>query len=433
MSEIFAADAKFEPYWWEAAPRPASDGDPIPSKTDVAIVGSGYAGLSAALTLARAGRSVTVLEANAPGEGASSRSGGMVGGGHRQNFTGLAKRYGEETAVALMQEGLNSLAFAKDLIKREKIDCQYQPTGRFRAAWSVGLYDAMAREIDLLRSRIGLDANMISAAEQHSEVATDAYHGGCVYHNHGGLHPGLFHLGLLDRAIEAGAAVAGHAAVTAIEREESGFVVTTARGKVKARNVLVATNGYTGGVTPQFRARLLPVAAYLVATVPLGEARVRELIPGGRMIVETRARQSYYRPSPDGERIIFGARAALREIDTRTSAKTLHRLLVDLFPSLAGVKLSHSWTGFIAFARDNVTHIGVREGLHYALACNGSGVAMAPYAGHKAALKLLGSPEGRTAFDGMEFARMPTFRGRPWFLPALDAYYRLVDRWQGSR
>ena len=138
---------------------------------------------------------MAVLEANAPGEGASSRSGGMVGGGHRQGFTDLAKRHGEDLAVALMQEGLNSLAFVKNLITREKIECQYQPTGRFRAAWSPGRYDAMAREIDLLRPRISLEANMISAAEQYAEVATDAYSGGCVYHDHGALHPGLFHLG----------------------------------------------------------------------------------------------------------------------------------------------------------------------------------------------------------------------------------------------
>ena len=151
------------------------------------------------------------------------------------------------------------------------------------------------------------------------------------------------------------------------------------------------------------------------------------------MIVETRSRHCYYRPSPGGDRLLFGGRAALHPIDLRRSAKRLHRFMTRLFPSLAGVRVTHSWTGNIAFSRDQLTHIGVRDGVHYALACNGSGVAMAPYAGHKAALKLLGSAEGRTAFDAFEFRAYPFYDGRPWFLPLVEGLYRARDAWEERR
>ena len=431
--DVLTPDAKFTPWWWEAAPRPDHSEVPVPAEIDVAIVGSGYAGLSAALTLARAGRSVAVFEAGDPGFGASSRSGGMIGSGHRmgsKGFAGLAEELGEARAIALLKEGVSALEFATGLIERESIDCKFKRVGRFRAACRPQDYDTIGHDIDLLRRKIGIDVDMVPASGFAQEVATDRYFGGCVFHEHGGLHAGLFQLGLLDRASAAGAVVCGRAAVSGIDGHQGAFEIVTARGRCRAREVIVATNGYTGPLTPAFRRRLIPIASFIIATEAIGEDRVRQEIPSSRMIVETRSRHCYYRPSPDGERIIFGGRAALRPIDLRTSARRLHRFMTRLFPSLAEVRVTHSWTGNIAFARDHLTHIGVRDGIHYALACNGSGVAMAPYAGHKAALKLLGSPDGRTAFDEFEFKAYPFYRGRPWFLPVVDWLYQARDAWE---
>ncbi len=431
--DIFTPDAKFTPWWWETAPRPDHSQVPIPRRVDVAIVGSGYAGLSAALTLSRAGREVAVFEAGDPGFGASSRSGGMIGSGHRmgsKGFSGLAEEFGEARAIAVLKEGVNALEFTTALIEREGIDCSFRRVGRFRAACRAQDYDGIGRDVDLLRRKIGIDVDMVPAAGSSQEVATTRYYGGCVFHEHGGLHPGLFQLGLLDRAQEAGAAVCGQAAVEGIDGQCGAFEIRTARGRTCARDVIVATNGYTGALTPAFRRRLIPISSFIIATEPIGEEAVRQAIPSRRMIVETRSRHCYYRPSPGGERILFGGRAALYPIDLRTSAKRLHRFMTRLFPSLAGVKITHSWTGNIAFARDHFTHIGVRDGIHYALACNGSGVAMAPYAGHKAALKLLGSPDGRTAFDQCEFKAYPLYDGRPWFLPVVDWLYSARDAWE---
>ena len=432
-NNIFAPDAKFTPWWWEAAPRPNYSQVPIPNEVDVAIVGSGYAGLSAALTLARAGRSVAVFEVGDPGFGASSRSGGMIGSGHRmgaKGFSSLAEELGEARAVGLLKEGVNALAFATGLTERENIDCQFKRVGRFRAACRAQDYDAMGREIDLLRRKVGIDVDMVPAAGSTQEVATDRYFGGCVFHEHGGLHAGLFQLGLLERASEAGAVVCGQAAVTGIDGNQGSFEIRTVRGQTQARDVIVATNGYTGPLTPAFRRRLIPIASFIIATEVIGEDLVRRVIPSGRMIVETRSRHCYYRPSPDGDRIIFGGRAALRPIDLKTSARRLHRFMTRLFPSLSGVKVTHSWTGNIAFSNDQLTHIGAHDGIHYALACNGSGVAMAPYAVHKAALKVLDSAEGRTAFDEFEFRAYRFYAARRLLLPAVDWLYQARDAWE---
>ncbi len=421
---IFTENLKLTPWWWEAAPRPTTPPSALPAEADVVVVGSGYTGLSAALTLARAGRSVLVCEAEDPGAGASARNGGMIGSGHRTSFAALTTRYGEAAATALLREGDNALEFTTGLIGDEAIDCHFHRSGRFRAACRAADYDTIGREIDILRDKIGLDADMVSRADQQREVATDFYHGGCVYHRHGALHPGLFHLGLLDRALGAGAIVAGRTPVIAIDRAGPAFRVKTPGGTIAAGNVIIATNGYTGGITPALRRRVIPLSSYIIATEELSAERIRAIIPSRRMIVEDRALHGYYRPSPDGRRILFGGRAALHAIDPRRAGRRLFRYLVDLFPDLSAVRISHSWGGHIAYTWRAMPHIGCRDGIHYALGYCGSGVAMAPYLGFRVAHKVLGTADGDTAFDGIEFPAVPLNAGHPRLLPAIDLYYR---------
>jgi glycine/D-amino acid oxidase-like deaminating enzyme len=429
---VLTEDARFEPIWWEAAGPAPLDETPLPAGVDVAVVGAGFTGLSAALALLRAGRSVLVLDAGVPGKGASTRNGGMIGSGHRVGLGGLTRRYGRQTALTLLKEGLAAQDFTMDLIERELIACHLVRCGRFRGAWRPADYEAMGRELDELRRAIGLKADMVTRKEQHREVASDAYSGGVVYHRHGGLHPGLFHWGLLARVQAAGGAVAGRTPVTAILREAGGLEVTTPRGRISARDVVVATNGYTGALTPALRRRLVPVPSYMVATEPLPAGTLERLIPGGRMIVESRSRHCYFRPSPNGRRLLFGGRAAVNVVDTRRSARILHRLMTSVFPELAAVRSSHSWRGFVAFSRDYLPHLGRRDGVHFALAYNGSGVAMAPYLGYKVAQKVLGRSEGDSPFDATPFRAIPFYTGRPWFLPAVELAYRWRDRREGS-
>lgn len=421
-----------EPYWWDAAPREAPLETGLPKRCDVAIIGAGYAGLSAALTLARAGRSVIVLEAGAPGQGASSRSGGMIGHGHRLSYARLIEVYGAPKAKALIREGMASLEFAKTLIAHEKIDAGLQLCGRMRGAWTDADFAAMGRDAAALRRDFGMPVEVLSRADVSREMAADCYKGGLLFPAHGGVHPALFHQGLLQTARAAGAVVAGATPATAVQREADGFVVQSARGSVVAGQVVATTNGYTGSTTPALARRLVPMPSFLIATEPLGAERVRSLIPNGRMIVETREKHLYYRPSPDGTRIVLGGRAALHPIALDLAAERLMHELRAIFPALNGSRVSHVWTGNVAMTRSDLPGIGQRDGVWYALGCNGSGVALMPYLGHKLALKILGRPDGKTAFDDIPFAAVPFYSGTPWFLPLMTWWFRARDKMRGN-
>lgn len=416
-----------DPYWWEAAPREQDAPTALPERVDVAVVGAGYAGLSAALTLARAGRSVLVCDAEAPGYGGSSRSGGMVGHGHRLSYTKLAELHGRDKARDLIAEGIASLDFVIGLIEQEGIDARFRRVGRFRGAATPGDYDVIAREAEALRRDLGLPVEVVPRAEQHREIATDLYHGGLVFPTHGGLHPALFHTGLLRVARAAGVTVAGRTPVLGVRREAAVFTVATPLGDVAARDVLVTTNGYSPRALGGVARRVVAMPSFLIATEKLGANRVGALVPNGRMLVETAATHLYFRPSPDGERIVLGGRAALHPIPLDAAARRLGELLVRVFPQLDGVRLTHAWTGNVAMTRTDLPGIGRHEGLWYAVGCNGSGVAMMPHLGRKLALKALGDPEGRTAFDDLPPPPVPFLAFRPLIQRALTYWWRGKD------
>jgi len=431
---IYVEGARFTPYWWEAAPRPEPAPVAPPASVDVVVIGAGITGLSAALSLSRGGRSVVVFEAGAVGEGASSRNGGMCGGAFKIAFSELAAKIGAEAAAEIWRDGCRALDFLADLIAREGIQCHFARMGRFVGAHTPGHYEAMARETELWRRHVGIEADMLPRAEQGAEIGSPVYHGGRLIHRDGGLHPGLYHQGLYDRATAAGALVAADTPVTAVAREGQGFTVTTPRGRMTARDVIVASNGYTGRATPYFRRRLIPVGSFMIATEPLPAETMARLIPKGRMITDTKRILSYYRPSPDGTRILFGGRAAYgQNEDLRRTGAILRDHMCRIFPELEGTRLTHSWTGNVAFTFDRMPHVGVHDGLHYAIGYCGSGVVKATYYGHKTALKVLGDKDAATALDGRPFPSLPFYSGDPWFLPLVATYYHALDRLAGGQ
>ncbi len=417
-----------EPYWWEAAPLTTLPQLPVAPSTDVVIVGAGYTGLSAALTLAKAGRSVQVFDRQKPGEGASSRNGGIASGSLRPSLAELTAKFGEERARGVLLEAKLAREDLARTIRDEAIDCDFQMTGRFTGAASPAAFERLSREADMLRRDFGIDARAVPRAEQKEYLGSDLYHGGLARTDIGGLHPAKFHRGLMQAALKAGAVIHGETAVTSYERRGDSYLVATARGPVKARNLLVATNGYTDGVDKWLRRRLVPVRSRIIATAPLSGNLMKQLMPKGVMAGDTRRLHYYYRPSPDGSRILYGGRDGNVAGDGNGATNLLKRGLVQVFPILSDVELTHSWYGHVAMNRDMFPRVFHRNGTGYAVGYCGSGLVWAPWAGKKAALQILESEDGRTALDFRPPAAIPLYNGTPWFMPGVFAWLRIRDR-----
>jgi glycine/D-amino acid oxidase-like deaminating enzyme len=428
---------KATPYWWEAAPLRPLPQLPLPKNLDVLIVGAGYAGLSAGLVLTREGRSVAAFDAMTPGEGASTRNGGITSGTIRPDYATMARRFGEEKALAIEAEGKAAREFLYEFIKTEGIACDFQPAGQFKGAFGYEQYEAMARTAERLATRLRIEAYAVPYAEQRKYIGTDVYRGGTVRMDIGGLHPAKFHAELLRVALASGLVVHARTPVISIKREGAGFRVGTAAGPVKARQVLVCTNGYTDGAVPFLRRRLVPVRSRIIATEELAPEVMTRLMPKRMMITENREVGFYYRPSPDGKRILLGGRDSSRVGDPVAPKLLLRSGLVNLFPELESVRLSHSWFGNVAMNRDMIPRIFQKDGIVYATGFCGSGVVWAPWIGMRAAHKLMGHDEqARTAFDFRPPAFIPFYRGNPWFMPAFIQTYRMRDRialWRASR
>ena len=401
---------------------------------DVGIVGAGFAGITAALTLARAGRSVVVFDAMRAGEGASSRNGGICSGNIKYNFPALIGKYGLDQAKAIYAEGIDARTALINMIDEEKIDCGFQSVGRFDGANHVRDYDAMGRETDLLNKHLDFGAYMVAKSDQRAELGTDFYQGGRVRPDVGGVHPAELHQGLYERALAAGVTVIDQTTVTAILRDTDGFTLSTARGSVKVGECIVATHGYTDEVTDWLRRRIIAIPSQIIATDTLDPKLLERLMPKRRMIGDTRNLYNYYRPSPDGTRIIFGGRRGAHTDDDMQKCMHLYTNLVEVFPELEGVSLTHTWWGYTGYTFDFIPHLRVNDGIHYATGFCGSGVVWAPWLGRKAAHMILGnSQEAQTLFSQRPFPTRPFYHGNPWFIPYVIRWYGLKDRFMYGR
>ena len=428
---VLDPQARFEPYWWAAAkPERLAVGAPA-ARYDVAVIGSGFTGMRAALELARAGRSVVVLDQEPAGSGAARRNAGYLGRVLKKSLPALMAKHGEAEGIALYRELGEAFAGTIDFIAQEGIDCRLTRHGRYIAATSTAHYDAMAVELEAMRRHLGYPYEMVPAAEQRREFGSDAYRGGAVIPDLAAIHPGLYHLGLTQRAQAAGVVICDDVAVHAVQPEKGGISIATDRGTITAKDAIIATNGYTprgsmGGFAWLAR-RVIPFQAYMAATEVLTEAQLDAAIPKRRTVLDSNTNIDFFRPAPDSSRLLFGGGTGVPRGGFEEIARFLHGLLGRVLPQLKTARLEWVWTGFCAGTFDMMPHIGGAEHVWYGLGYNFAGIPMGTHFGRKLAALVMDRPEGRSEFAAQPFPTLPLYRGNPWFVPMAMRYFDWKD------
>jgi glycine/D-amino acid oxidase-like deaminating enzyme len=420
-------DYERRPYWHATMPPlPDRTGRDLPDSVDTVVVGGGYTGLAAARALARGGATVAVLEARTLGWGASTRNGGIAHPGYKWGPTSLVKRYGPELARRLYADSVEATEFLGRTIGEAGVDAELRLNGYMELASARSHAEEFDEEA-AIRAEWGIPARVVPRDRLGEEVGTTAYHGGLTIDTGGLLHPGKWFAGLVGLAEQAGAQLHEETRVRAIRKQADGrFVVETERGAIHARDVLVATNGYTDGAAPSLRRRIIPIGSYIIATEPLPEDLARELSPTGRAYFDTRNFLSYWHVSAD-RRLIFGGRVSFFPTTVDRTAKLLHRRMLEVHPQVAGYRVEFSWGGKIGMTFDRMPHIGRSGGVMYAMGCCGSGVVLLHWLGTRAA-EWMGGGEP-PALAKLKFPLVPApYEGRPWFLPVVGEFFRAQDR-----
>jgi glycine/D-amino acid oxidase-like deaminating enzyme len=420
-------DYERRPFWHASMMAlPDRSGRELPRETTVVVVGGGYGGITAARELARRGVAVTLLEARMLGWGASTRNGGIVHPGYKWSAGQLIKRYGADTGRALYQETLDSYELVKRLIDEEAIDCDFREVGHLELAYA----PVHTPELDHAReslAAVGVRSTVVPRERIHEEIGSDAYFGALAVEGSGLLHPGRYFAGLVVAAERAGADLHEGVRARRIRRERDGsFTVETTRGTIRARDVFVATNGYTDGVVPSLRRRIIPIGSYIIASEPLPADLAHHLSPKGRAFFDTKNFLYYWHVSAD-RRMVFGGRASFMPTSIDHTAGILWRGLVEVHPQLADHRIEYAWGGNVGFTFDRMPHVGrTKDGVTYAMGCCGSGVALMTNLGTKVGAWLAG--DEAPSLTRLRFPLVPApYEGRPWFMPIAGVWFRLQD------
>jgi glycine/D-amino acid oxidase-like deaminating enzyme len=422
-------------YWLQTVSTPpVQTALDLPESVDVAIVGGGFCGLSAARALAKRGVHVCLFEAETFGWGASSRNGGMVLTGLKLPVPTLIKRYGRETARKMFAASLESIDCVEQIVQEENIDCDFSRCGHLEVACKQAHFDGYEESAALIQREFGHERCIVSKSELRSEIGSDIYFGGMVDERSAGLNPARYVAGLARAAQRAGACLHDHTRVEKIEAESNNgthrFRMHTSKGTIAAREVLLCSGAYTSEATPALRKKIIPIGSYIIATEVLPAALAQELSPRNRMIYDSKHFLYYYRLTPD-KRMLFGGRAAFfpeTENTVRQSAEILRRGMIGVYPQLRETRVEYVWGGTLDFTLDVMPHAGKIDDTYFAAGFAGHGVAAATWFGTKLAGLICGEPNC-IPFDGIPFPAAPIGlrSGHTWALPLAGAWYKILD------
>jgi glycine/D-amino acid oxidase-like deaminating enzyme len=429
-SVSYFSQIKEAAYWMDPHPTTKSySNKPLPRKTDVLVIGSGYTGVVAALHLKKANIDVTLIDKGRIGSEASSKNGGMALAGLTVGLQKVKRKFGKEKMVQFFQESLESVDFVERLVAEGNIDCHFERNGFLEAAFKPAHYDGLKAEQEFLAEHLNHTTILVPPERMREEIGSDLYHGALVEPTSAGVHPAKYIAGVIGMADEAGVDIHEYVEAQKIYRTGGKFKVTTSRGPILAERVAVGTNGYTSNLTPWQMRRVVPVESFMIATEKLPPEVAKPLVPNNRMIFDTKRFLYYFRLSPDGKRMLFGGRPKQFWKPTLDKAKELRKDMLRVYPQLEKYAIEYAWFGKVCFTVDRFPIIGERDGIYYAMGYCGHGVAMASYLGFKLSDMILG--KGRnTAFADKKFTPIPLYWGKPWFLPIAHTYFKFLDKIQ---
>ena len=398
------------------------------TRCDVAIVGGGLAGLSAALELRRQGLDVVVLEAREIGFGASGRNGGQAIHGLACDQDVIEAQLGLDDARRVWQMSIEALDLIRSRIAEFGIDCDWQD-GYLGLATSERKGRALAAWADRIGSVYGYPLTRIGPADVQRWIASPRFHSGIHDPRSGHLHPLKYTLGLARAAAAAGVRLHEGTSVQALQPGPEPLLRTPV-GDVRARHVLLAGNVYLQGLVPELAPRIMPVGTYIACSEPLDPARAEALIPSRSAVCDTDFVLDYFRPTPD-HRMLYGGRVSYSTVTPGHLAESMRRRMVKTFPQLGDVKVRYAWGGFVDISMNRAPDFGRLPGngnIYYLQGFSGHGLALTGLAGRLVAEAIGGSA---ARFDVFARLRHRPFPGGALLrTPALVlgmAWYRLRD------
>jgi len=332
---------------------------------------------------------------------------------------------------------LSAIDCVERIVQEDEIDCDFVRSGHLVVACKAFHFDEFQRSAQRLAREFQHEVRVVPRNELESEIGSEIYYDGLVDKTSAGVNPAKFVAGLARAAEKAGAELHEQTRVEGVEHvtkgAASGLRIVTSRGMLWARDVFVATSGYTGKATPGLQRRVIPISSYFIVSEPLPEELARRVSPRNRMIYDSKNFLFYFRLTPD-RRMLFGGRAAfLPETPgtIRRSAKILRDGMLSVYPVLRIAAIEYAWGGTLDFTFDMLPHVGKIDGMYYAMGYAGLGVAMATYLGAKIAATIGGARDDNP-FSNLAFPRAPfgLYNGTPWSLPFAGVWYRLLD-WVG--
>ena len=376
---------KFYPYWWEDYKPYHFQNCSINNQTyDLVIIGAGYTGICAAQESVSKNLKTLLIDQNALGEGASTRSAGMVSGGlNLGKKVDLFKEYGDQMAVDFIKESIDSYRFLEDRVNGYHTEVKFQKTGRLVLAHSKKKLEALRKKTDLLNKLTNLKLDFLKSIDH--EISNDYYKGGMLVHDAASIHPSLFYKFLLDKALNCKLDIFSPCKLLSHKKKENYYIVNTTEGVVKTEYLMFATNGYSEKEIGKENYNIIGVPSYIAVTNEIGTEAINKAMPKLRMYSDTKNDLFYFRPTPDHKRLLFGSFPiwAYQKESSRLVESFFYKNISRILPSLGDFIIDYIWGGKVGVTFNTLPHVKNENNRLYVFGCNGSGVALMPYLGHK--------------------------------------------------